>query len=112
MEKNLIFSGLLGVYRGILTEKQAEALEYYYDNDMSLAEISEITGISRQGVRAFIKNGEKSLLEMEEILHLHERLMHLDSVKNAAREILTSPDKRVTALAQKILSEAKLIEGE
>ena len=42
MEKNLVYTELLDIYKGLLTEKQAEAMEYYYDRDYSLGEISEI----------------------------------------------------------------------
>lgn len=71
--KNLKISLLLDFYGAILTEKQRESLELYYNDDLSLAEIAENTAITRQGVRDNIKRGENILLEMEEKLGFYER---------------------------------------
>ena len=73
MAKNLSVSVLMDFYGGLLTEKQREAIELYYDQDFSLAEIAEHMDISRQGVRDFIKRGEKQLEEFEEALGLLAR---------------------------------------
>ncbi len=69
-EKNLEISFLLDFYGEILTEKQREVIELYYNDDLSLAEIAEHAGITRQGVRDAIKRGEATLLFMEEKLGL------------------------------------------
>ncbi len=66
----LQLSQLLGVYGGLLTDKQREAISMYCDCDCSLAEIASEVGISRQGVRDAIVNGEKSLEKLEESLQL------------------------------------------
>ena len=50
MEKDLRYSMLLQIYGNLLTEKQQEVVGLYYDYDLSLAEISENLGISRQAV--------------------------------------------------------------
>lgn len=89
MEKNLRFCVLLDLYGGLLTERQAEALDYYYNEDYSLAEISELMGITRQGVRDFIKRGETVLTEMEEKLRLGERFAALDEIRSCAESIIT-----------------------
>ena len=65
-QKNLQFSALLDFYSQVLTDKQREAVDLYYNEDLSLAEIAEHTKITRQGVRDSIKRGEQTLLEMEE----------------------------------------------
>ena len=57
-EKNLEVAYLLDYYGGMLTEKQREVVDLYYNEDLSLAEISEHAGITRQGVRDSIKRGE------------------------------------------------------
>ena len=59
--------------RQSLTEKQREVVECYYNEDLSLAEIAEEKGITRQGVRDGIKRAEQQLLEMEERLGLAKR---------------------------------------
>ena len=73
MDKNLNISLLLDFYGELLTEKQREAIELYYDEDMSLSELAEQFGISRQGVRDSIKRGEALLFDMEEKLGLIAR---------------------------------------
>ncbi len=78
--KNLKISLLLDFYGAILTEKQRESLELYYNEDLSLAEIAEIASISRQGVRDNIKRGENILLEMEEKLGFFEKYSDLDEI--------------------------------
>ena len=67
-QKDLTFSVLLDYYGPILTEKQRAILTEYYDQDLSLAEIAENYGITRQGVRDAIKHGEATLTEMENSL--------------------------------------------
>ena len=64
-QKNLAYSVLLDFYGPVLTEKQRIILTEYYNEDLSLAEIAENLGITRQGVRDAIKHGEASLDEWE-----------------------------------------------
>lgn len=87
MEKNLRYSALLSVYGALLTDKQLDTMEYYYDEDLSLGEIAENTGISRQGVRDFIKRAEELLDEYEEKLRLCEKMQHVAQIEEKAREI-------------------------
>lgn len=77
--KNLDIVPLFDLYGGILTPKQRDFLDYYYNDDLSLAEISENEGITRQGVRDAIKNAEKKLLETEQALGLYSRIGELNS---------------------------------
>lgn len=77
MEKDLSIAVLLDFYGELLTEKQVQALDLYYNEDMSLAEIAEPLGISRQGVRDSIKRGEKQLREFENTLGLAQRFKDL-----------------------------------
>lgn len=72
-EKNYKIILLLDFYGDILTDKQKDAIDLYYNEDLSLAEIADHFGITRQGVRDSIKRGEDILLEMEEKLKLAER---------------------------------------
>lgn len=66
MTKNLEISFLLDFYGDVLTEKQRDVMEQYYNDDLSLSEIADNFGITRQGVRDAIKRGEGILLELEE----------------------------------------------
>lgn len=84
MEKNLTISMLLDFYGDMLTQKQRDYLGYYYNSDLSLGEISENEGITRQGVRDIIKRAETQLLEMEANLKLLEKFQQL---KRGVQEI-------------------------
>ncbi len=66
MAKNLEISYLLDFYGDVLTQKQRDVMEQYYNDDFSLAEIAVNFGITRQGVRDSIKRGESILLELEQ----------------------------------------------
>ena len=68
--KNLDFVYLLDFYGGILNERQREVMTLYYDDDLSLAEIAEITLMSRQGAHDTIKRAEAKLKEADEALGL------------------------------------------
>lgn len=74
-EKNLNISLLLDFYGDILTERQRDMLDLYYNNDYSLAEIAQSFSISRQGVRSVLKKGETILVDMEEKLNLADRFI-------------------------------------
>ena len=80
MAKNLSAGVLLDFYGELLTEKQQKALELYYNEDLSLAEITEEMQVSRQGVRAFIKNGEEHLYEFEEKLGMSGRFSDISKL--------------------------------
>lgn len=84
MEKNLNISMLMDFYGQMLTDKQRMALDCYYNNDLSLGEIADELGISRQGVRDFIKRGEKQLEELENKLSLAGKFV---SIKEEISEI-------------------------
>ncbi|MCI9224349.1 MAG: DNA-binding protein [Acutalibacter sp.] len=84
MPKDLRISVLLDFYGEMLTDTQRETLDEYYNQDMSLAEIGEERGISRQGVRDSIKRSKEQLVEMEEKLGLAKRFRE---VQGALAEI-------------------------
>ena len=89
--KNLHISYLLDFYGDALTEKQREVMEQYYNDDLSLAEIAENFGITRQGVRDAIKRGEGTVLELEEKIGFARRYRviqdGLDELEHLARDV-------------------------
>ena len=68
MEKKVEISMLCQIYGKLLTEKQFNYINDYYNNDLSLSEIAENYGITRQAARDNIKKGESKLFEYEEKL--------------------------------------------
>ncbi len=91
MDKKLTVSLLLDFYGQVLSEKQFHIMDYYYNDDLSLREISEILGITRQGVHDTIKRSEAFLEELEQSLGLYakwQRLQQqLESIEGAVKEI-------------------------
>lgn len=75
---------LLDFYGEMLTQKQHDFLVYYYDEDLSLSEIAENEGITRQGVRDAIKRAENQLFEMESRLGLAKKF---ETLKKGLEEI-------------------------
>jgi len=73
MEKNVEMGMLLDIYGSLLTKKQYELLNDYYNNDLSLSEIAENENITRQAVRDNLKKGEKKLFEFEEKLKVMKK---------------------------------------
>ena len=73
MAKDMNISLLFDFYGDMLTEKQRDVIEFYYNDDLSLAEIAENEGITRQGVRDSIKRAESILVDMEDRLGLAQR---------------------------------------
>ena len=66
MAKDFEMGYLLDFYGEVLTPKQREMLRQYYNDDLSLSEIGENFGITRQGARDAIKHGETTLKELED----------------------------------------------
>ena len=71
--KNLDILLLFDYYGDYLNDKQRELFDYYYNDDLSLAEVAENAGISRQGVRDSVKRTEQQLLLLESKLHFCEK---------------------------------------
>lgn len=75
MEKNVQISILLETYGKLLTNKQFQMLDDYYNKDLSLSEIAENEKITRQAVRDNLKKGENKLFEYEEKLGIMKKTL-------------------------------------
>ena len=71
--KDLSIAYLLDFYGDVLSNRKRQVLDDYYNNDLSLSEIAQDLGISRQGVRELIKKAEEELNFYEQKLHLAQR---------------------------------------
>lgn len=113
MAKNLEISLLLDFYGDVLTEKQRDVMEQYYNDDLSLAEIADNFGITRQGVRDSIKRGEGIILELEEKVGFAKRYravqQGISQLESLARDIQFennngyTPNKRIDDSARRML---------
>ncbi len=96
--KDLSISVLFDYYGEALSVKQRQIFDFYYNLDLSLSEIAENMGITRQGVRDFIKRTEQQLLELEANLKFSEKC---GEIKKLAEEIETD-DAAVLKLKEMI----------
>ena len=83
MAKDLKISYLLDFYGDMLTQAQYDAVDAYYNQDLSLSEIAADRNISRQGARDAIKRAEQQLLEMEDRLELAKRFQAVQKALTA-----------------------------
>ena len=106
---------LFDFYGDILTPRQRELFDLYYNEDLSLAEIAENCGISRQGVRDVIVRAENAMTELEDKTGLVRRFLqmqqHVDRIITAAGDIKTInyrqyENPRLEELAETILDAA------
>ena len=75
MAKNMEFAFLFELYGELLSSRQREIFEGYYSDDLSLSELSEAFGITRQGVLQNIRSAEHKLTETEEKLQLSKHFL-------------------------------------
>lgn len=98
MDKKAQVGLLFSFYRNMLTDRQNECVDLYYNEDLSLSEISEHLGITRQGVRDNIKRAEQSMYDIEQRLGLASKFLRiqekLDNIDDIIREIEQSPNVR------------------
>lgn len=85
-EKDLNIGYLLDFYGELLPERKRTVMDMYFNEDLSLAEIAEQIGISRQGVRDIIKKSEEELYFYEEKLGLAKKLQAAEAEVNALQK--------------------------
>ena len=110
MEKKVEVSMLCDLYGKLLTEKQFEFINDYYNNDLGLSEIAENNNITRQAVRDIIKKGERKLFEYEEKLLFMKKTISQEQKIQAILSELTkiqvnSSDKKVASILDGIKKE-------
>jgi predicted DNA-binding protein YlxM (UPF0122 family) len=110
MEMVLLFD----YYGNLLTDRQKECLELRYNQDLSLGEIGQILGISRQGVHDNLNRAEQLLRNMEEKTGCVKRDMAcrraVRTILEAARNLQNHEDDKVSALVAQIVAAAQGIE--
>lgn len=118
LDKNLEISLLFDFYGVMLSDTQQQAVNLYYNDDLSLKETADILSMSRQGVRDALNRAQNILYDYEEKLRLCERFsknkLEFEKILSCSREIeeLTD-DEKITALTKDIKQTAqKLFEQE
>lgn len=110
MDKKVEISMLCDIYGKLLTEKQNEFINDYYNNDLSLTEIAQNNGITRQAVRDLIKKGEKKLFEYEEkLMFMKKTITQEQKIQKVLSELCkieeTSSDKKIAHILDSIRKE-------
>ena len=105
---------LLDYYGGMLTDKQRDCFDMRYNQDLSLGEIAETMGVSRQAVNDNLSRTEVLLRRMEENIGCVKRYklarMAVTEIRDAATVLDTSSDPAVRVMAQRILTAVQTIE--
>lgn len=101
MEKGVYISMLLEMYGQLLTKKQADIVDLYYNQNLSLTEIAENLDITRQGVRKTLVDAEDKLEDLEKKLNLlsekQKRQILVESLI-ASQDILEIKSKLINLL--------------
>ena len=110
LEKKVEVSILCQIYGKLLTKKQFEFIDDYYNNDLSLSEIAENNNITRQAVRDVIKKGENKLFEYEEKLLIMKKMLKQEKQIQQIIEELnkitnTSSDKKIEKILDNVRKE-------
>ena len=83
---------LFDFYGELLTDRQKEFFDLYYNEDLSLSEIAENEGISRQGVRDVIVRAEAAMQEIEDktglIKRFHTMHSQLEQLRQDAQQLV------------------------
>ena len=114
MEKKVEISILCQTYGKLLTEKQFNFIDDYYNNDLSLSEIAENYGITRQAARDNIKKEESKLFEYEEKLGIMKMTIRkektIEDVLMQINSIQTDySDKEIAKILENVKKELKTI---
>lgn len=107
MDKKVEVSILCQIYGKLLTEKQYNYINDYYNNDLSLSEIAENDNITRQAARDNIKKGESKLFEYEEKLGIMKTTLQnekkIEDILVQISEIQTNySDKKIAKILENV----------
>ena len=108
IENSVKISILLEIYGKLLTQKQYDLLNDYYNNDLSLAEIAENENITRQAVRDNLKKGERKLFYYEEKLEvMKKKRMQEEQIAIILSEINTLTQNSTDKEIEEVLEDVK-----
>lgn len=109
MSKDLSVVTLLDYYGAMLTERQRDVVGYYYCDDLSLAEIAENEGVTRQAVSDLLRRAVQQLEDMEQRLGFVAKIGEIESavslIKTVADSCGTDEAKSIVSLCDVILKD-------
>ena len=114
-DKTFTMTLLFDFFGELLTEKQREYFDLYYNEDLSLSEIAEIAEISRQGVRDIIHRAETILVDMERktgiVQRFSEMQSDIQSIKDMTAKIVCLTDGEANKLALTVMDKLEDLKG-
>lgn len=112
MEKRVQTSLLLSFYGPLLTERQRETLRMHEDDDLSLSEIAQEAGVTRQAAHDAIRRGEDQLFQLEAKLGFAARWQWVcDGLREIQKALCAEDINRAAALAEAMLREEESGDG-
>ena len=106
-DSRIMHAMLFDFYGELLTDKQREYFDLHYNEDLSLAEIAEQSGISRQGVWDIIRRAEAAMTEIEEKTGLIKRFRERGAVLTELDEKLSELEDMTDGKAKDIAKEVR-----
>jgi predicted DNA-binding protein YlxM (UPF0122 family) len=97
VDNRVQISLLLDLYGKLLTDKQQNTMDLYFNEDLSLAEISEINNISRQATYDIINKCQKSLLQYDSKLKLMDKERFTLKIKMSIKDKLVDLKKGISS---------------
>lgn len=97
---------LMDIYGDLLTKKQKDVMDLYYNHDLSLGEIAENQGITRQGVYDLIKRGVQTLRKTDKKLGMLKRWSRMDQ---KVADIISSLDELDSYLDIQVIDSTDLL---
>ena len=104
MEERVLVSLLLDFYGPLLTEKQRLSLQWHHEDDMSLGEIADELGVSRQAVHDNLNRARHIMNEYESKLHLVEQYEKREQLLGELKTMLP-PDVLSQPRMQQVLTQ-------
>ena len=109
LEKSVEIGTLCAFYGGLLTDKQQDALRLHYEEDLSLGEIAEELGVSRQNVHELITRSVQKLRRYEQALGAAARAEETARTLRRAQELIAGADTASREAQSRLEEAAKLI---
>ncbi len=104
MEKHIKGAYLLDIYEKLLTDKQSLAMNLFYNEDLSMSEISDELGVSRQAAFDLIKRTQKILEDYDTKLGLLDKFLKCSEILDEISSAVSSGEdkERIEGLIEKI----------